>query len=258
MIFPQIIHFHSQYFFSAWNIPSNIGYQYFFCVCVFSNWKLSTDILIFIQTNNQTCQHHSKTQAKKVSMPLSCVSYRRSTIGRAILEEIGQAIFRKTNDVTECAIFFMIAGNMSTLRNLAATDQTISGRKYFKFITGYDFGSDRGRQAASKNAYSLLSKKKFNIAASFFLLADLPILKTALETRFTKSEDLDLAFMVAGISCSNQEPTTYPTIKSTFTHIHLYLMMMNRETPLIFEPIVQTSSMWRKFHLVTRQMSKLN
>jgi len=59
-------------------------------------------------------------------------------------EEIGQAIFRKTKDVMECAIYFIIAGNMRMLRNLAATDQHQSGRKFMKFITDPKMNGDEG------------------------------------------------------------------------------------------------------------------
>lgn len=114
---------------------------------------------------------------------------------RKISEEIGKAIFLKTKDIMECAFFFIIAGNMRTLKNLSLTDQTENGRRFANFLTGYDFSTPHGRKAAEKNAYSLLRKNRYNVAASFFLLAQPPMLQTAIEIIISKSGDFDLAFM---------------------------------------------------------------
>lgn len=114
---------------------------------------------------------------------------------RKISEEIGKAVFLKTKDIMECAFFFIIAGNMRTLKNLSLTDQTENGRRFANFLTGYDFSTSHGRKAAEKNAYSLLRKNRYNVAASFFLLAQPPMLQTAIEIIISKSGDFDLAFM---------------------------------------------------------------
>lgn len=111
-------------------------------------------------------------------------------------EEIGQSIFRETRDSMECAIFFIISRKIRTLRNLAATDQSETGATFFKFLNNYDFSSERGRRAAEKNAFSLLRKCRYRVAAAFFLLASPPFLKSALETIATKMHDIDLAFLV--------------------------------------------------------------
>lgn len=124
--------------------------------------------------------------------------WERSDITLARLsEEIGQSIFRETRDSMECALFFVIARKIKTLRNLSATDQSETGSTFFKFLTNHDFSSERGRRAAEKNAFSLLRKCRYRAAASFFLLASPPFLNSALETISTKMHDLDLAFLVA-------------------------------------------------------------
>ena len=116
---------------------------------------------------------------------------------RQLAEEIGQNLYRESRDILKSALFFLISGKKRTLRNLAAADNTESGKKFFKFLTGFDFASDRGRSAAEKNAFSLLRKNRYDCAAAFFLLAEPPSLKSAVEIIATKMEDLDLAFMVA-------------------------------------------------------------
>jgi len=132
-----------------------------------------------------------------------------------IAEEIGQEIFREKRDVMECAIFFIIARKMRTLRNLAATDQSISGKKFFDFITTHDFSSERGRRAADKNAFSLLRKCRYLVASAFFLLAEPPSLKSALETIVTKLNDVDLAFMVARLM-ESKELAPAPSMGTVF------------------------------------------
>ncbi|KAL3939235.1 MAG: hypothetical protein SGBAC_006005 [Bacillariaceae sp.] len=116
---------------------------------------------------------------------------------REVSEEIGQNLYRESRDILKSSLFFILAGKRRTLRNLAAADNTESGRKFYKFLSDYDFSSPRGRSAAEKNAFSLLRKNRYESAAAFFLLADPPILKSAVETIATKMRDLDLAFMVA-------------------------------------------------------------
>jgi hypothetical protein len=122
---------------------------------------------------------------------------------RAICEEVGQQTFKDSRNVMDCALFFIATGNMRRLRNFAATDSNTSGKTFLKFITEQDFSSVRGRKAAEKNAYSLLRKKQYQRAASFFLLAQPPMLKTALEIMVNQMEDLDLAFLVARVMGSN-------------------------------------------------------
>jgi hypothetical protein len=116
---------------------------------------------------------------------------------REVCEEIGQSLYRESRDILKSAIFFLLAGKKRTLRNLAAADNTESGSKFYKFLSDFDFSSARGRSAAEKNAFSLLRKNKYDCAAAFFLLAEPPILKSAVETIASKMEDLDLAFLVA-------------------------------------------------------------
>jgi RAVE protein 1 C terminal len=116
---------------------------------------------------------------------------------RQISEQVGQSLYRESRDILKSAIFFLAAGKLRTLRNLAAADSTESGRKFSTFLASFDFSSDRGRSAAEKNAFSLLRKNKYDCAAAFFLLAQPPMLQSAVETIASKMEDWDLAFLVS-------------------------------------------------------------
>ncbi|EJK68230.1 hypothetical protein THAOC_10610, partial [Thalassiosira oceanica] len=115
----------------------------------------------------------------------------------SVAEEIAQTIYKSTKNVMDCALYYIAMRNMKKLRAIAATDRSLSGKKFLKFIMDHDFSSDRGRKAAEKNAYSLLRKRKYAHAASFFLLAEPPMIKTAIDVITMQLQDPSLAFMVA-------------------------------------------------------------
>ena len=127
--------------------------------------------------------------------------WERSTTSLALLaEEIGSGIFLESRDVMESSLFYILSKKITTLQNLAKSDQSTTGRTFAKFLTDYDFSTERGRRAAEKNAFSLLRKCRYQVAAAFFLLADPPFLTAALETIATKMNDVDLAFFVARLT----------------------------------------------------------
>ena len=127
---------------------------------------------------------------------------------KIISEEIAQQTFKEKLEVVEAALFYVITGNMRMLKTLAAADRNHTGRLFLKFIAGYDFSSTRGRHAAEKNAFSLLRKRKYGPAAAFFLLAEPPMLKSALNVIVTKMEDHALAFFVSRLVEANRSSKT--------------------------------------------------
>ena len=116
---------------------------------------------------------------------------------RKISQEVGQSTYKNTMDVLEAALFYIVIGNIKMLKTIAATDKNLSGKTFFNFLTNHDFSSQPGRTAAEKNAFSLLRKRRYRPAVAFFLLAQPPMLNTALEVIITKLEDFPLAFFVA-------------------------------------------------------------
>ena len=115
----------------------------------------------------------------------------------SIAEEIAQTVYKSSKSVMDCALYYIAMRNMKKLRAIAATDRSQQGQKFLKFIIDHDFSSERGRNAAEKNAYSLLRKRKYVSAASFFLLAEPPMIKTALDVIKLQLKDFSLAFFVA-------------------------------------------------------------
>eukprot|EP00536_Pseudo-nitzschia_multiseries_P014720 jgi/Psemu1/246275/estExt_Genewise1.C_7590016 len=156
---------------------------------------------LMINTIRKPGQKLSWSEARNLRLPFWLRSDEKL---RQLSEEIGQQMYRESKDILKASMFFIIAGKKRTLANLAAADPTNSGRKLQKFLTDHDFSSQRGRLAAEKNAFSLLRKNQYDAASAFFLLAEPPILKSAVETIATKMEDLDLAFLVARLMGNSQ------------------------------------------------------
>ena len=100
---------------------------------------------------------------------------------------------------------------MKMLKTLAATDRVDSDRKFLDFITKQDFYSPYGRAVAEKNTFSLLSKRKYLSLAAFFLLAQPPLLKSAINIIVTKLEDLALEFLVCRLVESRPLHSNYGT-----------------------------------------------
>lgn len=150
--------------------------------------------------------------ARAVGAPFWVRSDKKIT---SLAEEIAQTIYRSSKNVMDCAIYYIAMRNMKKLVAIAATDRSDQGKKFLKFITDYDFSSEQGRNAAEKNAYSLLRKRKYAAAASFFLLAEPPMMKTALDVIISQLQDISLAFFIARLidntstsSCANEGSLT--------------------------------------------------
>jgi hypothetical protein len=116
---------------------------------------------------------------------------------KRVSEDIALNMFKETRDVMECALLFVAMRKIPTLTNLARTDDSISGRTFMKFLINHNFSSPKGRSAAEKNAYSLLRKRRYGVAAAFFLLAEPPLMSTALEVIIGNMNDPQLALLVS-------------------------------------------------------------
>ncbi|GFH49862.1 hypothetical protein CTEN210_06338 [Chaetoceros tenuissimus] len=136
-----------------------------------------------------------------------------------ISEEIAQQTFKDSMDVVEASLFYIITGNMKKLKTMAAADRKHTGKTFFQFVTKFDFNSERGKNAAEKNAFSLLRKRKYGPAAAFFLLSEPPMLTSALNIIATKMEDMALAFFVARLVAINRgkENTSNDSFGSGFS-----------------------------------------
>jgi len=86
---------------------------------------------------------------------------------KSLLDKAARDSFARTKDPESCALLFVSLGRTSVLAGLykAKKDQ-----KMFEFLSR-DFKEKRHQEAALKNAYALLSKHRYELAATFFALA---------------------------------------------------------------------------------------
>ena len=83
---------------------------------------------------------------------------------------------------------------------------------------GNNFAEERWRKAALKNAYSLLSKQRFEHAVAFFLLAD--ALWDAIRLCISRLKDLQLALVIARLYDPNAENSTYKKVLTEYVLGH--------------------------------------
>ena len=79
---------------------------------------------------------------------------------------------------------------------------------------GNNFIEERWRKAALKNAYSLLSKQRFEHAVAFFLLAD--ALWDAIRLCISHLKDIQLALVIARLYDSGSDNSIYKKVLSEY------------------------------------------
>ncbi|KAL6879618.1 RAVE protein 1 C terminal domain-containing protein [Trichoderma longibrachiatum] len=102
-----------------------------------------------------------------------------------------------TRSPVECSLFYIALRKKTILQGLwrmAGGDKEQATTQRF---LAHDFEEPRWRTAALKNAYALLSKRRFKYAAAFFLLADR--LDSAVEVCLRQLKDLQLAVAITRV-----------------------------------------------------------
>ncbi|PWN37209.1 uncharacterized protein FA14DRAFT_176508 [Meira miltonrushii] len=101
------------------------------------------------------------------------------------------------NDPTACALFYYALGKTKLLANLWR--QAVWHPEYSKMMQFLknDFSEPRWRTAAKKNAFALLSQRRFQMAAAFFLLGD--SLQDAVNVCVRNLHDVSLAVALCRI-----------------------------------------------------------
>ena len=96
-----------------------------------------------------------------------CVWCTNPTVLRSVTENLAKVTFKATKNAEDCAIYYLALGKKSALQALfKATGNT----RLAEFFAN-DFTEQRWQNAAQKNAYALLGKQRYELAAAFFLLA---------------------------------------------------------------------------------------
>ncbi|CEH12285.1 RAVE (regulator of V-ATPase assembly) complex subunit RAV1/DMX protein, WD repeat superfamily [Ceraceosorus bombacis] len=117
----------------------------------------------------------------------------------AIAEQVARAQFNSgtERDPVKCSLFYFALGKRKLVQGLwrqAAWHP--EQRKMLAFLNN-DFELERWRTAACKNAFALLSQRRFEFAASFFMLGD--SLQDAVNVCVRNLGDLHLALALAKI-----------------------------------------------------------
>lgn len=81
---------------------------------------------------------------------------------KARLEEIAMELYKENRNPFHAMLYFLILGKKSVITTLFKREQN-QGKEFkntFEFLER-DFSQDRWKSAASKNAYALVSKKRY-------------------------------------------------------------------------------------------------
>ncbi len=110
---------------------------------------------------------------------------------RTLAERVAKTEYLKHKNAEDCALYYLALRKKVALQQLYKTqkDETL-----VKFLAN-DFEHERWKTAAQKNAYVLLSKQRYHLAAAFFLLADQ--LRDAVSICVQKLNDYHLALFIA-------------------------------------------------------------
>ncbi|XP_045775741.1 dmX-like protein 2 isoform X3 [Maniola jurtina] len=115
----------------------------------------------------------------------------RGDLLRICVERLARASYMAKQDPMDAALYYLAMKKKTLLWGLFRSNHDDKMTGFF----ANDFGEDRWRKAALKNAFVLLGRQRFEHAAAFFLLGG--ALKDALEVLITRLGDLQLAMVVA-------------------------------------------------------------
>ncbi|EQC33011.1 hypothetical protein SDRG_09532 [Saprolegnia diclina VS20] len=115
---------------------------------------------------------------------------------REIVERMAKCTFMRTRDAMSVSLLYLALGKKNVLGALAKVSRVESNKTLADFLV-HDFSEERWSTAAVRNAYSLLRKKQYDLAAAFFLLPQPPRLQEALRICIGRLNDPSLAMIIA-------------------------------------------------------------
>lgn len=114
-------------------------------------------------------------------------------------ENIARAQFTKQDDRNpiDSSLLYFALNKKTVVHGLWRTAIGVKERENTMKLLAYDFEEPRWKQTALKNAYALLSKRRFEYAAAFFVLGG--SLKDAVAVCVNQVDDLHLAIAIARV-----------------------------------------------------------
>ncbi|EXJ82790.1 hypothetical protein A1O3_06605 [Capronia epimyces CBS 606.96] len=118
---------------------------------------------------------------------------------RLQMEAIGRTEFTKHEErnPVDCALYYFALGKKSVVQGLWRMTIGVREKENTMKFLANNFNEPRWKAAALKNAYALLSKRRFQYAAAFFLLAG--SLWDAIAVCLHQVQDLQLAIAIARV-----------------------------------------------------------
>ncbi|KAG5985113.1 hypothetical protein E4U55_001362 [Claviceps digitariae] len=162
------------------------------------NWAFhsnSQDILLnFVSRQNHGLMRWEQARESGVFMWLS-----DPTALRGQFELIAKNEYTKSDlkDPVECSLFYLALRKKTILQGLWRLASWNKEQTATQKLLANDFDEPRWQRIALKNAYALLSKRRFRYAAAFFLLAD--HLEDAVEVCLRQLNDLQLAIAISRV-----------------------------------------------------------
>ncbi|OAA46256.1 WD repeat protein [Metarhizium rileyi] len=162
------------------------------------NWAFhsnSQDILLdFVSRQNHGAMLWEQARECGVFMWLSDL-----TTLRGHFEVVARSEYTKTElkDPVNCSLFYLALRKKTVLQGLWRMASWNKEQAATQKLLANDFDDPRWRRTALKNAYALLSKRRFHYAVAFFLLAD--CLEDAVEVCLRQIKDLQLAIAICRV-----------------------------------------------------------
>ncbi|KAF1937394.1 hypothetical protein EJ02DRAFT_56483 [Clathrospora elynae] len=132
---------------------------------------------------------------------------------RAQFEVIARNEYTKTDEKNpvDCALYYIALRKKAVLVGLWRMATWSREQGATKRLLSNNFNEDRWKTAALKNAYALMGKRRFEYAASFFLLAD--HLQDAVSVLYNQLGDTQLAIAVARVYGGDDSPVLLSFLK---------------------------------------------
>ncbi|KIX03397.1 uncharacterized protein Z518_06949 [Rhinocladiella mackenziei CBS 650.93] len=126
---------------------------------------------------------------------------------RLQMENVGRTEFTKHEErnPVDCSLYYLALGKKTILQGLWRMTMGVREKENTMKLLANNFNEPRWKSAALKNAYALISKRRFQYAAAFFLLGD--CIWDAVNVCVHQLEDLQLAIAIARVYESEQCPS---------------------------------------------------
>ncbi|SJX60842.1 related to RAV1-Regulator of (H+)-ATPase in vacuolar membrane [Sporisorium reilianum f. sp. reilianum] len=162
---------------------------------------------------------------------------------RAQAEAVARAQFMsgEDRDPVKCSLLYFALGKRKVVQGLWRQAVWHPEQKKMLQFLSHDFDEERWKTAAQKNAFALLSQRRYEFAASFFMLGE--SLRDAINVCVRNLDDLPLAIALARIQEGRDDGPVFTEL------------LKNRVLPLAFERGDRWMGSWAFWMLKRRDLA---